>query len=58
MTVKYGKIYVKDKLGNISEFLPQAQTVPNYTGATTTAAGIPGLVPGALSSERNNLGRS
>ena len=55
MTVKYGKIYVKDKLGNISEFLPQAQTVPNYTGATTTAAGIPGLVPGALSSERNNF---
>ncbi len=53
MTVKYGKLYVKDKLGNISEFVPQTQIVPNYTGATSTTAGIPGLVPGALSSERS-----
>ena len=53
MTVKYGKLYAKDASGNVVQIIPESQTIEEYQGATSNAAGLPGLVPGALSSEKD-----
>jgi hypothetical protein len=55
MTVKYGKLYAKDSSGNVVQIIPESQTIEEYQGATSTTAGSPGLVPGALSSEKDNF---
>lgn len=51
---KYGKLYMKDASGSIIEILPRTSTsVPNYQGATSSSAGIAGLVPAAQSSQKD-----
>ena len=55
MTVKYGKLYTKDASGNLFQIIPESQTIEEYQGATSTTAGSPGLVPGALSTETNSF---
>ena len=47
---KTGYFYVKDASGAVSQVVPaQAE----YAGATATSAGVAGLVPGALSAEKD-----
>ena len=53
MPTKYGKLYAKDSSGNIVQIIPEAQTIEEYQGANASAAGTPGLVPGALASQKD-----
>ena len=42
-------------LVNLFQIIPESQTIEEYQGATSTTAGSPGLVPGALSTETNSF---
>ena len=54
--VKYGKLFMKDAEGTLVQIVPQSSTtIPNYTGATSSAAGSAGLVPAAQSAEREKF---
>ena len=54
--VKYGKLFMKDAEGTLVQIVPQSSTtIPNYTGATASAAGSAGLVPPAQSAEREKF---
>jgi hypothetical protein len=55
-TVKYGKLFMKDSSGNLVQIMPRtATTVPDYQGATSSAAGVAGLVPAATSANREKF---
>lgn len=52
MAEKKGKLFVKDSNGSVVQIIPEAVAViPDYQGATTTTAGVSGLVPAALSTQ-------
>ena len=52
-TEKKGKLFVKDSGGNLVQIIPEAvPLIPDYQGATSSAAGSSGLVPAALSTQR------
>jgi len=54
ITATYGKLYMKDASGNLMQIIPDASaSIPDYTGATASAAGTAGLVPAATAAERN-----
>ena len=54
MSVVHGKLYMKDASGNLVQILPDANpNITDYQGATDSAAGVAGLVPAALQSQRN-----
>ena len=54
MPVVYGKLYMKDTSGNIVQILPDANSnITDYRGATDSTAGISGLVPAALPSQKD-----
>ena len=55
MTVAYGKLYVKDKTGNILQIVPDATTaVREYQGATAQTSGVAGIVPAASTEQKNS----
>jgi len=55
MSVAYGKLYMKDSSGNIVQIIPEANSnISEYQGATDSAAGVAGLVPPALQSQKDN----
>ena len=52
----YGKLYIKDSNGNLSQFYPEASlSNTEYEGATASANGKAGLVPPAFSYQRNHV---
>ena len=52
-TEKKGKLFVKDSSGSIVQVIPEAiAVIPDYQGSTASSAGISGLVPAALSNQR------
>lgn len=52
----YGKLYIKDANGSISQIIPEAYTTnTNYVGATSSANGTAGLVPPAMSYQSGNF---
>lgn len=54
MSVVYGKLYMKDASGNLVQVIPESNSViPDYQGATVSAAGVSGLVPAAMSSQKD-----
>lgn len=56
MTIKYGKLYMKDTSGNLQQIMPESHaTITEYQGATTNAPGVPGLVPPALASQKDKF---
>lgn len=55
MPAAYGKLYIKDANGTISQIIPEAYTTnTEYVGATSNANGTAGLVPPALSAQKGN----
>ena len=55
MPAAYGKLYIKDSNGAISQIIPEAYSInTEYVGATSNANGTAGLVPPALSSQKGN----
>ena len=53
MAEKKGKLFVKDSNGSVVQIIPEAvAAIPDYQGATSTTAGVSGLVPAALSTQR------
>lgn len=56
MTVAYGKLYVKNKTGDIIQIVPDATTsVREYQGATDQNDGISGVVPSATSEQKDRF---
>jgi hypothetical protein len=56
ITVKYGKLYMKDSTGSLVQILPEtASSISNYQGATASATGVAGLVPPAQSSQKDKF---
>ena len=54
MPVVYGKLYMKDPSGNIVQIVPDGNpNISDYQGATDSAAGVSGLVPAALQSQKD-----
>lgn len=54
--VKYGKLFMKDANGNLVQIVPESNaSISNYTGATSSAAGVAGLVPAATSAQRESF---
>ena len=54
MPVVYGKLYMKDASGNIVQIVPDGNpNISDYQGATDLAAGVSGLVPAALQSQKD-----
>ena len=52
--IKYGKIYMKDAVGNLVQIIPEAAGYSvGYQGATASAPGVSGLVPAAEIADRN-----
>lgn len=52
----YGKLYIKDSNGNLSQFIPESSlSTTEYEGATASANGKAGLVPPAFSYQRNSV---
>ena len=52
--VKKGKMYMKDGSGNFIQIVPEATfATPEYVGATASSAGVSGMVPAALSSQKD-----
>lgn len=55
MPAAYGKLYIKDSNGAISQIIPEAYSInTEYVGATSNANGTAGLVPPALSAQKGN----
>lgn len=55
MPAAYGKLYIKDANGTISQIIPEAYTTnTEYVGATSNANGTAGLVPPAQSAQKGN----
>ncbi len=53
MAEKKGKLFVKDSNGSVVQIIPEAVAViPDYQGSTSATAGTSGLVPAALSTQR------
>ena len=56
MPAAYGKLYIKDSNGAISQIIPEAYTInTEYVGATAAANGTAGLVPPALSAQKDKF---
>ena len=56
MSATYGKLYVKDANGTVKQFVPETYiSNTEYEGATASANGVAGLVPPALSAQRNSV---
>lgn len=56
MPVAYGKLYIKDSNGAISQIIPEAYSInTEYVGATSSANGTAGLVPPALSAQKDKF---
>ena len=56
MAEKKGKLFVKDASGTIVQIIPEAvASIPDYQGATASSAGVAGLVPAALSNQREKV---
>lgn len=52
----YGKLYIKDPSGNISQIIPEAYNPSTeYVGATASVNGTAGLVPPALSAQMGHF---
>lgn len=55
MPAAYGKLYIKDANGTISQIIPEAYSInTEYVGATSNANGTAGLVPPAQSAQKGN----
>lgn len=55
-TVKHGKLYMKDSLGNLVQIVPEASSnILDYQGATSSASGVSGLVPAAQASQKDKF---
>ncbi len=56
MPASYGKLYVKDANGTVRQIIPEAYTnITNYVGATSSANGAAGLVPPAMTYQKDNF---
>lgn len=52
--LKKGKLFMKDGEGNFVQIVPESTyATPEYIGATATSAGVAGMVPAALSSQKD-----
>ena len=52
--IKYGKLYMKDAVGNLVQIIPEAVGYyVDYQGATASEPGVSGLVPAAEIADRN-----
>ena len=56
MPAAYGKLYIKDSNGTLSQIIPETYTyTTEYIGATSSTNGSAGLVPPALTSQTGHF---